>query len=69
MKMVGKTRAVVDAEERVAKAIRDRAEIQAQLDEIDRKSVRSMRANEVVRIDELEAQAVELRSQLAGVTP
>lgn len=69
MKLAGKTRAVVDAEEREAKVIRDRAEIQVQLDEIDRKSIRSMRANEVVRIDELEAQAVELRSQLAGVTP
>lgn len=40
------------------------AEIKAQLAEIDMKSIRALRAGEVERLAELEAEAVELRGKL-----
>lgn len=39
-------------------------EIKTKLDELDRKSIRALRANETLKLAELEAEAVELRLQL-----
>lgn len=40
------------------------APILKQLDELDNKSIRALRSNDTVRLQELEAQAVALRAQL-----
>ena len=39
-------------------------EIKAQLDELDKKSIRPLRAGETERIDELENEAIKLRAEL-----
>ena len=44
-----------------------RADIYAQLDEIDRKSIRPAREGETARLVELTAQAVALRLELASL--
>lgn len=44
-----------------------RLEIKIQLEEIDRKTIRPLRAGETTRVAELEAEAVVLRQQLAAI--
>lgn len=56
-----------DEQEEKAKQARIK-EIKAELDLIDSKSVRPLRAGETERLAQLEAQAVELRSELAELT-
>jgi len=48
----------------VVKAKRERADLLAQLDELDRKSIRPLRAKEDDKLAELEAKALSLRKKL-----
>jgi hypothetical protein len=48
-------------------AARRRAEIKAQIAELDRQSIRPIRAKEQDRLDEIEARVVELRAELKAL--
>jgi hypothetical protein len=64
MMLTGKTQAIVDAELAEVKAEAERISILVRLDEIDRKSIRALRAGEADRLAAFEAEAAMLREGL-----
>jgi hypothetical protein len=59
-----KVQMIIDAQKAKAKQI---ADIQAQLDAIDLKSIRAIRTNDTARMAQWEAQAQALRAQLEDI--